>query len=362
MLDKFGYMEEYGFEQLCLFYDKATGLKAITCIHNTVLGPALGGSRFWNYKHEDDAILDVLRLARGMTYKSAVAGLPLGGGKSVIIGDANELRKDSVRTEAFWRAFGRYLEGLSGRYITAADVGTSVQDMVYIHKETNHVVGLPGRSGSPSPYTALGVFKSILACCKHVYGTDSVEGKVVAVQGVGAVGYNLCKLLHEAGAKLIVCDTVQASIDKCVDEFGAKAVALDDIYDADCDIYAPCALGATVNDDTIPQFKCKIICGGANNQLKDAKVHGKMLQDKGIVYAPDYVANAGGVINVSYEVSEGGYNEEASLRSIGLIYVRMLEILRTSEETGQLAHNCADRMAEARIEAIKSIKGIFIRR
>ena len=362
ILNKFGYMEEYGFEQLCLFHDSSTGLKAITCIHNTVLGPALGGSRFWNYTHEDDAILDVLRLARGMTYKSAVAGLPLGGGKTVIIGDAKELRKDSVRTEAFWRAFGRYLEGLGGRYITAADVGTSVQDMVDIHKETNHVVGLPGRSGSPSPFTALGVFKSILACCKHVYGADSVEGKVVAVQGVGAVGYHLCKLLHEGGARLIVCDTVQANVDKCVEEFNATAVAIDAIYSAECDIYAPCALGATVNDDTIPQFKCKIICGGANNQLKDAKKHGKMLQEKGISYAPDYVANAGGVINVSYEISEWGYSEEASVRDIGLIYVRMLEILRTSEETGQLAHDCADRMAEARIEAIKNIKGIYIRR
>jgi len=361
-MNKFDYMEEYGFEQLCFFHDKSTGLKAITCIHNTVLGPALGGSRFWNYQHEDDAILDVLRLARGMTYKSAVAGLPLGGGKTVIIGDVRELRKDSVRAEAFWRAFGRYLEGLGGRYITAADVGTDVQDMVYINMETSHVVGLPGRSGSPSPYTALGVFNSILACCKHVYGEKSVAGKTVAVQGVGAVGYHLCKLLHESGARLIVTDTVQASIDKCVEEFGATVVAPDAIYGVDCDIYAPCALGATVNDETIPQFKCKIICGGANNQLKDATKHGKMLQEKGIAYAPDYVANAGGVINVSYEVSVGGYKEEASLRDIGLIYGRMLEILATSASTGQLAHDCADRMAEARIDAIKNIKGIYIRR
>ena len=360
-MNKFAYMEEYGFEQLCLFHDKSTNLKAIVCIHNTVLGPALGGSRFWNYQNEEDAVLDVLRLARGMTYKSAVAGLPLGGGKAVIIGDAKELRKDAVRTEAFWRAFGRYVEGLSGRYITAADVGTGTQDMIYIHKETKNVVGLPGRSGSPSPYTALGVFKAILACCKHEYGSDSLEGKVVAVQGVGAVGYHLCKLLHEAGASLIVTDTVQASIDTCVQEFGAKAVTPDEIYSVACDIYAPCALGATVNDNTIPLFKAKIICGGANNQLEDAKKHGKILQEKGIIYAPDYVANAGGVINVSYEVREGGYNEEASVRDIGMIYGRMLEILRTSAATGQLAHDCADRMAEARIEAIKNIKGIYLK-
>jgi len=362
ILNKFGHMEEFEHEQLSLFYDKSTGLKAITCIHNTVLGPSLGGTRFWNYENEDDAILDVLRLARGMTYKSAVAGLPLGGGKSVIIGDARELRRDSVRAEAFWRAFGRYVEGLSGRYITAADVGTSVHDMVEIHKETNHVVGLPGRSGSPSPFTALGVFNSIKACCKHVYDTDSVEDKVVAVQGVGAVGYHLCKLLHEGGARLIVCDTVQANVDVCVEEFGATQVGIDEIYGVECDIYAPCALGATVNSQTIDVLKCKIICGGANNQLKDANKHGKMLQERGIVYAPDYVANAGGVINVSHEISVWGYTEEASRRDIDLIYKRMREILRTSEETGQLAHDCADRMAEARIAAIKNIKGIFLRK
>ena len=358
-MDKFGYMEKYGFEQLCFFHDKSTGLKAITCIHNTVLGPALGGSRFWNYQNEEDAVLDVLRLARGMTYKSAVAGLALGGGKSVIIGDANALRKDSVKTESFWRAFGRYLEGLNGRYITAADVGTSVQDMVYINMETSNVVGLPGKSGSPSPFTALGVFKSILACCKHVYGTDCVDGKTVAVQGVGAVGMHLCKLLHEAGAKLIVTDTVQSNVEKCVEDFGATAVAPDAIYSVDCDIYAPCALGATVNDDTIPLFKCKIICGGANNQLQEADIHGKAIRNRGIVYAPDYVANAGGVINVSYE-ARGTYNEESALREIGLIYVRMLEILEKADSTGLLAHDCADQMAEARIEAIKNIKGIYL--
>jgi len=360
-MNKFAYMEEYGYEQLCLFHDKSTNLKAVVCIHNTVLGPALGGSRFWNYQNEDDAILDVLRLARGMTYKSAVAGLPLGGGKAVIIGDARELKKDSVRTEAFWRAFGRYVEGLGGRYITAADVGTGEQDMIYIHKETNNVVGLPGRSGSPSPYTALGVYNAILACCQHEYGSDDLEGKVVAVQGVGAVGYHLCKLLHEAGAKLIVTDTVEANVNVCVEEFGAKAVAPTEIYSVKCDIYAPCALGATINDDTIPLLKCKIICGGANNQLQDAKVHDRILQEKGIIYAPDYVANAGGVINVSYEVSEGGYNEIAARRDIGLIYGRVLEILRTSAATGQLTHDCADRMAEARMEAIKNIKGIYLK-
>jgi len=352
-------MEKYGFEQLCLFHDKSTGLKVITAIHNTVLGPALGGSRFWNYENEELAIEDALRLARGMTYKSALAGLALGGGKSVIIGDASVLRKDPIKREAFWRAFGRYLEGLNGRYITAEDVGTSTQDMVYVNMETDHVVGLPGRSGDPSPYTALGVFKSILACCNHVYGSDDITGKVVAVQGVGNVGYCLCKYLHEVGAKLIICDVSQERIDKVVSEFGATVVAPDAIYGVECDIYAPCALGATVNDDTIPQLKCKIVCGGANNVLRDAPVHAVALQNRGIVYAPDYLANAGGVINVSYERAEGGYNEEASLRDVNFIYQRMLDILTIAKETGRLTYEVADEMAEKRIEAVRAIKSIY---
>ena len=358
-MDKFGYMERYGFEQLCFFHDKHTGLKAITAIHNTVLGPALGGSRFWNYNDEEEAVEDALRLARGMTYKSALAGLPLGGGKTVIIGDPAVLRKDPAKREAFWRAFGRYLEGLSGRYITAEDVGTHPLDMVYVKMETDNVVGLPGRSGNPSPFTALGVFKSILACCKHVYGDDSPKGKTVAVQGVGNVGYYLCKYLHEVGAKLVVCDINQESIDKVVNEFGATVVAPDAIYDVDCDIYAPCALGATVNSDTIPKLKCKIVCGGANNVFKDAAVHAKELDARGIVYAPDYLANAGGVINVCYELAPGGYDEAASRRDIDMIYHRMLDILRIAKETGRLTYQIADELAEKRIEAMNAIKGIY---
>lgn len=358
----FDYMEKYGYEQLCMFHDKNTGLKAITCIHNTTLGPALGGSRFWNYATEDEAIEDALRLAKGMTYKNACAGLQLGGGKTVIIGDAKELRKDSVKSEAFWRAFGRYLEGLHGRYITAEDVNTTTQDMVYIHTETNNVAGLPGRSGNPSPFTALGVFKSIQACCQHVYGSDSTAGKTVAVQGLGNVGYGVCKLLHADGAKLIVTDIDEEKMEKAVSELGATKVAMGDIFSVDCDIYAPCALGATVNDDTIPQFKCKIICGAANNVLKEAPIHGKALKEKGIVYAPDYVANAGGVINVAYEVAEGGYDEAASTRDVERIYDRMLEILEKSKETGLCTYEIADKMAEDRINAIRNTKAIYLKK
>ena len=361
-MEKFKYMEKYGYEQLCFFNHTPTGLKAIVCVHNTVLGPALGGTRVWNYATEEDAVEDVLRLARGMSYKSALAGLSLGGGKTVIIGDVNVIRKDPTNREAFWRAFGRYIEGLSGRYITAEDVNTSTQDMVYVNMETNHVVGLPGRSGDPSPYTALGVFKSMKACCKHVFGDDSTEGKTVAVQGLGNVGYYLCKNLHKEGAKLIVSDIDQSRIDRVVKEFGATSVDKEAIYGVSCDIYSPCALGGTINDDTIPQLKCKIVCGGANNVLKDAPVHGKALQLKGITYAVDYLANAGGVINVSYELAEGGYNEEASLRDIDRIYFRMGDILRISAETGALTHETADKMAEERIECVKNMKSIMTRR
>lgn len=358
-MDKFGYMEKYGYEQLCFFYDKNTGLKAITCVHSTALGPALGGSRFWNYADEEEAVEDVLRLAKGMTYKNACAGLNLGGGKSVIIGDVKELKKDSVKREAFWRAFGRYLEGLNGRYITAEDVNTSTQDMVYINMETDNVAGLPGRSGNPSPFTALGVYKGIEACCMHVYGSPSVEGKVVAVQGLGNVGYGTCEYLHKNGAKLIVTDIDNDRIEQAVKEFGAQKVAIGEIFAVQCDIFCPCALGAVVNDDTIPQFKCKIICGSANNVLKEATIHGKVLQEKGIVYAPDYVANAGGVINVAYEIAEGGYNEAASIRDIERIYLRVLEILRKSDETGMPTYEIADKMAEDRIAAIKHVKAIY---
>lgn len=358
-MEKFKYMEEFGYEQLCFFQDKGTGLKAIVCVHNTVLGPALGGTRVWKYDSEEEAAEDVLRLARGMTYKSALAGLALGGGKAVIIGDPNEIKRDPTRREAFWRAFGRYVHGLSGRYITAEDVGTSTQDMVYVNMETNHVVGLPGRSGDPSPFTALGVFHSMQACCRHVYGDISLEGKTVAVQGAGSVGYYLCQLLYDAGAKIIITDVVAERAARCVQEFGAAAVEPDAIYAAQADIYAPCALGATINDATIPLLNAKIICGGANNQLRNPLVHGKALQERGIVYAPDYLANAGGVINVSYEHADGGYNEEAARRDIERIYNRMREVLRISAESGELTFQTADRLAEGRIEAMRAVKAIL---
>lgn len=358
-MKKFDYMSKYGYEQLSYFYDKNTGLKAITCIHSTVLGPSLGGTRFWDYADEEDAVEDVLRLARGMTYKNACAGLNLGGGKSVIIGNVKELRKDTVKREAFWRAFGRYIEGLNGRYITAEDVNTTTLDMDYVNMETNYVAGLASKSGNPGPFTALGVFNAIKACIKEVYGDDDSKGKVIALQGLGSVGYGVARRLHAEGAKLVVTDIDEEKVKMAVEELGATAVGLDEIYDVECDVYAPCALGATVNDDTINRLKCKIVAGAANNVLKEAPVHGKILFDKGITYAPDFVANSGGVINVYQEII--GYDKDAATRKVEMIYDRIREIIRISNETKTPTYLIADQMAEARIEAVKNVKRIYNR-
>src|SRR3954469_10784245 len=267
-----------GHEQLVLCQDQASGYRGIIAIHSTVLGPALGGTRFWNYGTDDEAIVDALRLARGMTYKNAVAGLNLGGGKSVIIGD-NKTRD----RELLFRAHGRFVESLGGRYITAEDVGTSTADMDYVHMETKNVSGLAGRSGDPSPVTAHGVFRAIQASAKERWGNDDISDKTVAVQGCGHVGYFLAKELHEAGAKLVVTDIDADRVKRVVSEFGAKAVATDDIYGVEADVFAPCALGAIINDKTIPQLKVEIVAGAANNVLLEEK-HGDALEKKKILY------------------------------------------------------------------------------
>ncbi|MCL2702437.1 MAG: leucine dehydrogenase [Defluviitaleaceae bacterium] len=354
----FDYMQQYGYEQLVYFHDKATDLKAITCIHSTVLGPSLGGTRIWNYQDEDEATLDVLRLARGMTYKSACAGLNLGGGKAVIIADPQELRKDIVRREAFFRSFGRFVEGLNGRYITAEDMNTTTQDMDYINMETNFVVGLEHKSGNPAPFTALGVYKAILACCEAEYGSTCLKGKKVLVQGIGAVGYRLCQHLHEDGAELFVSELNRERVAAAVEKFGAVEVDGNDVYGFDCDIFAPCAKGAGLNDETIPRLKCKIIAGAANNVLADIKKHGQQLHDRGIIYAPDYVANAGGVINVYWELHT--YDVETVKRGIERIYSQTLEIILTSREKNLPTALIADQMAEARIDAMRHVNSIYL--
>ncbi|WP_343294080.1 Glu/Leu/Phe/Val dehydrogenase dimerization domain-containing protein [Ferrimonas balearica] len=328
-------------EQIMFVHDEASGLKAIIAVHDTTLGPAVGGCRMWPYESEQDAINDVLRLSRGMTYKNALAGLEFGGGKSVIIGDPK-----SDKSEALFRAFGRFVDSLGGRYYSAEDVGITTADIMIAHQETPYMAGLEGKSGDPSPYTALGTFLGIKAAVKHQRGIDSLEGIKVAVQGLGHVGFHLCRHLHEAGAKLIVCDLSETQLERARTEFGAEVVALDEIYRQDVDVYAPCALGATINDTTIPQLKATIVAGCANNQLAEPR-HGEVLKEKGILYAPDYVINAGGIINVSFERDYNADKAEAKVRKI---YDTLLTIFNEADNSGKTTAVVADEMARAIIE------------
>lgn len=357
-MNKFEYMEKYGYEQIVYMYDRNSGLKGAICIHNTTLGPALGGTRVWEYEAEDDAILDVLRLARGMTKKAACAGLNLGGGKAVIIGNSKKLRTDTVRREAFWRSFGRYVDSLGGRYITAEDVGTTPEDMNLVKMETNHVVGLPSTSGDPSPFTAYGVYKGIKASLKEVYGSGKLEGRCVAIQGVGAVGGHLARYLHSDGAKLYITDMDMERCEQIAKETGATIVPANEIYSVNCDVFSPCALGAVINDETLAQLKCKIIAGAANNVLKDSEPHGLKVHEMGLIYAPDYVINAGGLINVYQELL--GYDKEQALKKIDAIYDRVREIIRTSRETNTPTYLVADRIAENRINMMRNINSIYV--
>ena len=331
-----------GHENVVFGCDEATGLKCIIGIHNTNRGPALGGSRFWNYENEQAAITDVLRLSKGMTYKAAVTGLNLGGGKSVIIGDPKK-----IKTPDLMRAFGRIIERLNGSYITAEDVGTTVQDMDYIRESTAHVRGKSTGTGNPSPVTAYGTFMGLKAAVKHKLGTDDLTGLRVAVQGVGNVGYYLCKDLHEAGAKLVVTDINEDAVKRVVTEFGATAVGLGDIYTQDVDVYAPCALGATVNEVTLDLLKAKIIAGAANNQLAEAK-HGQSVKDLGILYAPDYVINAGGLINVYNETPD--YDPVVVNEQVEGIYDTLLEIFQRADKDNKPTSVIADTMAEERFK------------
>lgn len=345
-MEIFSSLKTSDFEQVIFCNDNSSGLKAIIAIHDTTLGPALGGTRMWNYNNEKEALEDVLRLAKGMTYKNAAAGLNLGGGKAVIIGDP---RTD--KSEALFRAFGRYVESLGGRYITAEDVGTFEEDMDYIHMETDFVTGTSsGGVGDPSPVTALGIYYGMKAAAKEAYGSDSLKGKKIAVQGVGQVAYNLCKYLHEEGAQLIVTDINEEAVSRAVQDFNATAVEPDEIYDVDCDIYSPCALGGTLNDNTISRLTAKVIAGSANNQLEKDE-HGLLLHEKGIVYAPDYVINSGGVINVAEELV--GYNRERALKKVESIYSILENVFAISRENNIPTSVAANEMAEKRIQSIR---------
>jgi leucine dehydrogenase len=346
-MEVFKGMDKYDHEQVVFYREPSIGYVGIIAIHDTTLGPALGGTRFWNYKSEDEALTDVLRLSQGMTYKAAVAGLNLGGGKSVIVGDPNMARREMI-----FRAHGRAVETLKGRYITAEDVGTSVEDMDYVHMETQHVVGIAGRSGDPSPVTAYGTYRGMKACALEKYGDDSLKGKTVAVQGVGHVGYYLCENLAAEGTKLIVTDISKDKVARCVEDFGAEAVKPDAIYGVDAEIFAPCALGAIINSDTIPQLKCNIIAGAANNQLATYE-DGKAVQKRGILYAPDYVINAGGLINVYSELAD--WTTDRSKRKAGEIYQTLLEVFELAREEKLTTGEAADRIAERRIERVGTL-------
>lgn len=352
-LSVFDQVTKMGHEQVVYCYDEATGLKAIIGIHNTVLGPALGGTRIWNYKSEEAALKDVLRLSRGMTFKNAISGLNLGGGKAVIIGEAKQ-----IKSEALFRRFGRFIESLSGRYITAEDVNMKTTDIEYVAMETKNVAGLPevlGGGGDPSPVTAFGTYMGMKASVKKAYGTESLEGKKIGVQGVGQVGTYLVEYLQKENAKIFISDINQEKLSYVANKYGAEVVPEADFYDLDLDIYAPCALGATLNDDTLERLKCKVIAGAANNQLADERRHGKILKEKNILYAPDFLINAGGVMNC-YAEYIGGYKREKVYNQAEKIYDITTNIFNTAEKDGITTHEAALALALKRISDIGKVK------
>ena len=327
-------------EQVVFCSDKASGLKAIIAVHNTNCGPGVGGCRFWNYASDEEALVDVLRLSKGMTYKNAMAGLNFGGGKAVIIGDPKKLKSD-----ALFKAFGRALNNLNGTYYSAEDVNITTGDIMIAHQVTDYVVGLEGKSGNPAPFTALGTYLGIKAAVKSRLGKDDLNGIKLSIQGLGSVGMYLCERLHNDGAKLFVTDINQDSINKAVNEYGATAVGLDEIYALDVDVYVPCALGATINDETIPQLKAKIVAGCANNQLKEPR-HGDKLAELDILYAPDYVINAGGIINIFFEQDVDGYDADKATAKVGEIYQTLTDIFERAKADNLPTYKVADIMAQ----------------
>ncbi len=348
-------LKAFGHQNVVFCSDEDTGLKAIIAIHDTTLGPALGGTRMWPYKNEAAALKDVLRLSRTMTYKAAITGLNLGGGKGIIIGDS---RAD--KTEALMRRYGRFIKNLNGSFITAEEVGTSPKDMEYIRMETQHVTGFPesiGGSGDPSPITAKGVLMGIKACVKEYFGTDTLAGRTIAVQGIGHVGENLVRLLREEHAKVYITDINEDRLTQVAKRYGAEALSNNHIFDLECDVYAPCAFGGTVNSATIPKMNCAVIAGSANNQLEDDEIHGQMLLDKGILYAPDYLINAGGLINCYSELA--GYSKKRTMQLAENIYDATRVVLKKSKAEKMPTIKAADMIAEKRINDIKKIKGSF---
>jgi leucine dehydrogenase len=350
----FDAMREHGHEELVFWYDRSTGLRAIVAVHDTTLGPALGGCRRWAYATEDEALTDALRLSRGMTFKNAAMGLDLGGGKSVIWAE-----EGAPKSEAMLRSFGRLVQSLGGRYITAEDVGISADDVAVMARETRHVRGLKETSGDPSPATALGVLEGMKACLRSAYGTDSLQGRHVAIQGLGHVGAVLARMLKERGASLTVTDITPDQARRVGEELGARVVEPDAIYDVECDIFAPCALGAILNDDTVPRLRCRIIAGSANNQLKEPR-HGDALRARGILYAPDFVINGGGVINVADELHPDGYNHDRAYQRVAQIGQQVAEVIRIAEREDIPTYEAADRLAMDRLDRIGRVRRTYI--
>ena len=340
-----------GYERVARCIDQESGLHALIAVHDTTLGPALGGLRFLNYASEEDALFDVVRLAKGMTRKSAVADTGLGGGKSVIIGDP-----ETAKSPELFRAMGRFVDNFGGSYITAEDMNISIADLRHVRETTPYVTGLSreeGGSGNPSPYTAYGCVVGIEAAAKHRYGSSDLAGKRILIQGVGAVGGEMARLLKERGADVIICDIKEDRVAALCEEFGYRSVSEENHLEEECDIYAPCARGAGINDETIPRLTCDIVAGCANNMLLEPR-HGDELSQRGILYAPDYVVNAAGIINVSVERHEGGYNEEVAMEKIHRIADNLEEVFQLAEERGIGTHTAAQLLAELRIERAKA--------
>jgi leucine dehydrogenase len=351
-MELFELMEGMGHERVYLCSSPEVGLQAIIAVHSSVLGPGLGGVRMWPYANSEEALIDVLRLSRGMTYKAAAAGLNLGGGKAVIIGDAKQ-----DKSEALLRCFGRYVESLGGLYITAEDVGTDMDDMEQIRHETRWVTGVSpenGGGGDPSPVTAFGVLQGMKAAAHWRFGSDALAGRTVAVQGLGSVGYHLAAYLKEEGAKIFGAD-IDAEVNaRAHGELGVEIVPAGEILAVECDVLAPCALGAVINDQTLPALRCQVVAGGANNQLADDEVHGQALQDRGILYAPDFVINAGGLINVYNELV--GYNRETALRLTRGIYRNMMRVFEIARAEAISTIAAAHRVAEERISRVRGMR------
>lgn len=354
-MEVFKRLRETKHEQVVFFRDQHAGLRAIVAIHSTTLGPAIGGVKMSEYTHEDAAVEDALSLSRALTYKAACAGLNFGGGHTIVIGDPRK-----QRTEALFRALGRFIDSLNGRYIAAEGVGTTVEDMDYIRMETKYVVGIPsskGGSGDPSPVCAFGVFRGLEACQVFLSELDAVKGLHVAVQGVGRVGSRIVDMLLARGATVTIADPDAEAVSRVTSKHAVTIVSPNEIYDVDCDVFSPCALGGILNDDTIGRLRCKVVAGSANNQLADER-HGAELHRRGVLYAPDYIINSGGLINVAEELS--GYDSERAMRKAAGIKDVLLKILDSARANGIPTYEAADRFAEERIEQVGRVRRSYL--